>query len=308
MSENHYSQELTHVLQKNLYDKEVELFWYNYKNYVLNIYRNNFYSTKDDFIIRNLIEEFSSICNELQKKYEYKTIIQRIRNFQLFIVFFILSSFRNRKIEFSILNTTFILHIKFIKRWNQISILEEPFDKIPIKNWSKLEKMYLEPPSNFLNLGVKAGITLAIICKNLPIRKYGQFCNVLDTVYVFNHYQTLNKMNYSLDMEILMPELISFLKKCIPILLFDLETRLVDASIGPLDYISVIYDFKDKWLEKQKQLKSLEQPNPKLNHNPNPNPNLNPKPNPNPNKYKNISTRKFCCKLRNYLNLEDFIE
>ena len=139
---------------------------------------------------------------------------------------------------------------------------------------------------NFLSLYVKAGITLATICKNLPLRKYGRFCSILDTGYVFNHHHTLNKLNYSLDMELIMSDLLNFLVRCIPILLFDLNSGIVDASIGPLDYIAGIYNFKSKWLEKQKQLKSVEHPN----------------------KYRDISTKKFCCKLRNYLNLEDFIE
>ena len=42
----------------------------------------------------------------------------------------------------------------------------------------------------------------------------------------------------------------SFLNRCVPVLLFDIDIGCVDASIGSLDYISSIYDFMRKWFEK----------------------------------------------------------
>ena len=267
-----YSQDFTSVLAKNLLDKDIEIFWYNYKNFILNTYRNNFDTSSDSLIIANELELFSGILNEHQSRQEWSNIIIKIRNFQMFLVLFLLASFKRAShIELIKMKNSYILLVKFFKRWNNISMLSDN-EKIPL-NWHNKK----DGEHGFPDI-VKIGVAISMICRNLHERKCNRFMHLVKTNYIFNQYWW-SKDNFEIN-DCGIPVLVGFITRSVIIFLFD-DVENVDASTGALDYIVGVYDFKKWWFQKNHDKT-------KINYN------------------CEISTKKFCVRLRNVLKMEDF--
>jgi hypothetical protein len=268
-----YSRDYTTVLQKNLPDKDIEIFWYNYKNFILNTYRNNFAGSSDILVITHELELFSGILNEHQKKEEWRSIISKIRNFQIYIALFLLASFKKIGSDYITINSSYILLIKFLKRWNNIEILEE-YDKIPLKN---LHSKTFETPE--LTEIIKIGVTISMICKNIHERKLKNFMDLVRAQYNISQYWwSKDSYEYNCDTGIIY--LVGFMSKCVSVFLFDVDGKL-SPNISILEYIAALYDFKKIWCEKNTdKIKKI---------------------------YINgISTKKFCCKFSNLLKIDDF--
>jgi len=245
----------------------------------LNIYSNYFRDSCDDIIIQNELTILSALLNAHQDKMEWSSIIMKIRNFQIFAIFFILESFKKNIMSHGIFNNTFILYIKFLKRWNQIEMVDK-FNKIPLKNWNRINKDILDSYPDYLNKILKCGITFAIIGKNMHVRKYDGFMNLLSKWYNFDTHW-VDKNNYNVMGICVLPMLDIFFAKCVPLFLFDIATSKIDSSVLALDYISFIYDFKNKWYRENAD---------KV-----------------PSYYQNgLCTKKFCNKLKTLLKIEDF--
>lgn len=274
-----YSTEYSDIITKNRPDKDIEIFWYNYKNHILNIYRNSFRDSTDDLIIQNEIVVLSMMLNVHQEKEEWSSIIVKIRNFQIFAIFFILESFKKDKIRYGIFTNTFILYVKFLKRWNQIKMVGE-LNKIPLKDWNRVDKDIIASNPEYLNDIIKSGITIVMIGKNIHIRKYDGFINLLMQYYNFKNYW-FDKNNYMVVAVSVLPMIELFFTRCVSVFLFDIVSGKIDATTLPLDYISHIIDFKDKWYKANKD---------KV-----------------PSYYNNgLCTKKFCTKLEKLLKIEDF--
>ena len=274
-----YSKEYITIINKNKADKDIEIFWYNYKNCILNIYRNYFRDSSDDIIIQNELTIFSGILNVHQEKMEWSSIITKIRNFQIFGIFFILGTLKKNVISCCIFNNIFIMYIKFLKRWNKIEMVDQ-FNKIPLKNWNCINKEISDNNPDYLSDIVKICITIVIIGKNMQIRKYDGFLNILSKLYYFDNYW-VDKNNYKVKSLSIFPMINIFFTRCVPLFLFDMTTGKIDAIVLTLDYISYICNFKEKWFKNNAD---------KV-----------------PPYYKNnLSTKKFCNKLKLVLKVEDF--
>lgn len=288
----YYSHYLYIINEKNLPDKDIELFWYNYKNFIINTYHNHFSKISDNFAIKNEIDNISIKLNDYQIQKNWEQIISIIYNFQLYMILFILKTLKKYKQDYIIIHKIYSLLIKFIKRWNNINfninndinnnINNDINNDINIDNSKIISLKYKIPLSNLNNIEdtkiyLKICIIIAMICKNIKIRKCCRFMIIVNIHYNIDIDINLwNKNDYSMHNINICPTIInSFLSKCISVFLFN-DNGCIDASTSILDYISCVYNYKHIWYIK----KNID--------------------------FQNISTKKFCIKFKNILILEDF--
>jgi hypothetical protein len=263
---------LGQVISRNLPDKDVEVFWYNYKNFILTtVYRNYFREHRDRLIITGIISKLSEELNKLQEQYEWDSIFRLIRNFQLYSVIFVCNTTASVVAAAAVTHVDFALiyamFYKFAKRWNGIDILPEMYN---IKYNNAWWDGYTTQE--------KYAVTIMIIGKNMPARKYNSF-----TLSLAEHY----KVNMGQHNEFILADcegIRGWLWRCISIFMFDEAGTNVDASTSILDYIDSIHNFKNKWKNGHKDIL------PRYCTT-----------------YSIMDTKKFCSKLRHLLKYEDFV-
>jgi len=270
---SNYSQDLTIVLNKNLPDKDIELFWYNYKNYICNFFTNIHSSDNISsyfLYIKNELDIISNKLNDYQSQHNWNNIQILISNFQIFISFYFLQIIKKINYQYIQIRNTYILYLKFIKRWNNINFVQEAY-KIKLDNWDTNTR-----------LECKLAIVFSIICRNMKMSKFEDVKSILIQYYNMD-LSIWNKLNYTLiETEHFLNQMNNFLNKITIIFLFDKNNNVSLSSISILDIISKVYHFKKLWF-KQNQDKIQ-----------------------NSFWIDNMSTKKFCIKLKNSLKKEHF--
>jgi hypothetical protein len=115
MESNNFSDQYLYILDSNNEDKEIEFFWYWFKEYIFRIHRNTQIDKKYFLRSNEHNEELKTISNnlnELQIEKNYIEIQNIIKNYILSISLFIINN------EF---NSEFNLILTYIKRWNRIT-------------------------------------------------------------------------------------------------------------------------------------------------------------------------------------------
>lgn len=268
-----YSQDFTNVINKNLPDQEIEIFWYNYKNFICNFFTNTSSSnilSNDYLYIKNELDTISNKLNIFQQTKNWDNIKLLVSNFQLFTSFYILNIIKKIDCPYILVKNTYILFLKFIKRWNKIAFITDEF-KIQIDNWDKNTR-----------LENKFAIVISVICRNMKITKYNDLRTILIQYYNIDlgywskdDYKIIMIETYTNIMEI-------FITRCTIIFMFDENRKVSSPSISILDIISKVYKFKESWLllfKDRIENKCLTD---------------------------NISTKKFCLKLKKIIKIEDF--
>jgi hypothetical protein len=277
---SNYSQDLTIVLNKNLPDKDIELFWYNYKNYICNFFTNIHFSDNISsyyLYIKNELDIISNKLNNYQSQHNWNNIQILISNFQIFISFYFLQIIKKKNYQYIQIRNAYILYLKFIKRWNNINFVQEVY-KIKLDNWDTNTR-----------LECKLAIVFSIICRNMKMSKFEDFKSILIQYYNMD-LSIWNKLNYSLiETEHFLNQkqnfyklINNFLNKITIIFLFDKDNNVSLSSISILDIISKVYHFKKLWFKQNQD---------KIHNN---------------FWIDNMSTKKFCIKLKNILKKEHF--
>ena len=132
MESKNFSDQYLYILESENVDKEIEFFWYWFKEYIFRIHRN-IQTNKKYFLRTNEHREelkgISNNLNKLQKEKKYNEIQQIIKNYILSISLFII----NNK-----LNCELNLILTYIKRWNRISKNQFKINNnIEINTWQK---------------------------------------------------------------------------------------------------------------------------------------------------------------------------
>ena len=115
MESNNFSDQYLYILESENVDKEIEFFWYWFKEYIFRIHRNT--QTNKKYFLRSNkhkeeLECISNNLNKFQKEKKYDEIQKNIKNYILSISLFIINNKFNCELN---------LILTYIKRWNRIT-------------------------------------------------------------------------------------------------------------------------------------------------------------------------------------------